>query len=338
MKLIFYASVKNLEAFKNHGFYKEDISILKNSGFDLIITNKIYDFIRYDYDASFLYFYKKSLFPSIISNIRLKPVFYTGGIDELSQKLPISFFSRFLHYLFFLLNLILSKKINIVSKSDFDNVNHLLKYFHLESLKSKIVFFPHSFTVFEDYSIDFINKNNDFATVVWMANEANVKRKGVDISLYYFYDYVKNNPDSRFYIIGEKGSGFNYLYRIVSELNLRDKVIFTGRLSEIEKINVIIKCKFYFQLSQYEGFGLAVLEAILLNCFIIHSNSGGILNSGDFVGMIINEHSQNFFKNMQNLDYDYINSKIKENRNFIISKYSNNKRGENLKSMICNDK
>ena len=36
--------------------------------------------------------------------------------------------------------------------------------------------------------------------------------------------------------------------------------------------------KYYFQLSLYEGFGLAALEALCANNIIIHSGKGGLAN------------------------------------------------------------
>ena len=94
--------------------------------------------------------------------------------------------------------------------------------------------------------------------------------------------------DSIFYIIGKKGEGTMYLERIVSELGLENAVVFTGNIAEEEKVNFLKLSKFYFQLSRYEGFGVAALEALCANNIVIHSGKGGLSNSIYEGGVLLN--------------------------------------------------
>lgn len=87
-RILFYSSVRDLSSFVSQRFYVIDILLLKELGYDVIITNKIIDFIRfYRYDLSFLYFYRKSLFSAILSRLFCKKVYMTGGIDALDRNL-----------------------------------------------------------------------------------------------------------------------------------------------------------------------------------------------------------------------------------------------------------
>ena len=52
-----------------------------------------------------------------------------------------------------------------------------------------------------------------------------------------------------------------------------------GEVSEEDKINLLKRSKYYFQLSLYEGFGLAALEALCADNILIHSGKGGLANS-----------------------------------------------------------
>lgn len=51
-----------------------------------------------------------------------------------------------------------------------------------------------------------------------------------------------------------------------------------GEVSEEEKIAFLKRSKYYFQLSLYEGFGLAALEALCASNILIHSGKGGLAN------------------------------------------------------------
>ena len=75
MKIIFFSSVANKDVFLTHGFYKEDITIIKNLGYEIIITNNYKDFIFKNYDVAFLYFYKLSVVPALICKLRNKKIY-----------------------------------------------------------------------------------------------------------------------------------------------------------------------------------------------------------------------------------------------------------------------
>lgn len=46
-RILFYSSVRDLSSFVSQRFYVIDILLLKELGYDVIITNKIIDFIRF---------------------------------------------------------------------------------------------------------------------------------------------------------------------------------------------------------------------------------------------------------------------------------------------------
>lgn len=106
-----------------------------------------------------------------------------------------------------------------------------------------------------------------------MGDEGNVVRKGVDKALQIFAE-LKKIPefvDYRFVIIGRKGEGEVLVRSIIDKYNLKGSVELKGEVSEEDKINLLKQSKYYFQLSLYEGFGLAALEALCANNIIIHS-------------------------------------------------------------------
>lgn len=125
-----------------------------------------------------------------------------------------------------------------------------------------------------------IPKENLFTSIVWMGNEGNVRRKGVDKALQVFAE-LKKIPafaDYRFIIIGRKGEGVAFIQSIINKYGLNDSIELIGEVSEEEKIAFLKRSKYYFQLSLYEGFGLAALEALCASNILIHSGKGGLAN------------------------------------------------------------
>lgn len=276
-KVFFYSNVKNLDLFSYTGFYQIDIQILKDIGYEVHTTNSILDFLKYwEYETTFIYFWTWGLFPAILSKLFGKKVYFTGGIDILDSKITTSAKRYNLYKLFFKLCTVFSDGNIIVSQSDIYNISKT-------GLAIANLYLVEHVIDFEMYRYKKELKEDICTTISWMGTAGNVKRKGVDKLIYVFNELSKTNLTYKLIIIGSPGPGREYLENIVKVLNLADKVVFTGAISELEKVNYLKKSKFYFQLSKYEGFGLAPIEAMAAGNIIIHSGNGGLKYTiGDF--------------------------------------------------------
>lgn len=337
-RILFYSSVKDYKLFDITGFYNVDIKALKSVGYKVVCTNKISSFFCFwNYDISFLYFYKKSFFACLISFLFNKKIIFTGGIDELSEYANLSKFKLRIFEILFLLNYLLSKACNIVSLSDLENTTRLLKRFGI-NYPIKLKYFPHSID-FEVHT-PFFQKENIFCTICWMGAIQNVKRKGVDKSIKIFNEFLKSNTDYKFYIIGTPGEGKIYLEELVNELGIQSNVIFTGSIDEINKLNILKRSKFYFQLSEYEGFGIAVIEAMLYENFIIHTGKGGMKDTIGTSGHLVEDFDSILMISIaiNNINDNFISysNELFLNRNLIKTKFTLNGRAKNFK-LIIND-
>lgn len=286
-RVLFYSSVSSVDFFKIQLFYRNDIHVLSSLGYDVIVTNKIVDFLKFrSYDLSFIYFYRLGFFPALLSFIFRKPVFFTGGIDDLDRD-TVGFFKWLVQAFLFTLCWFLSTSCFVVSNSDYKNITNFLWS------KKKLILSFHSIDFSCDPEpLDFDNNGPlNFVSVCWMGSVGNVVRKGLPQSLALFKTIrnTKKFSNSKFYIIGYKGEGYGYIKKIVDELKLNDSVVFIGPVSDYEKQLVFSKSHFLFQLSLYEGFGLAVLEAINAGLWVIHSNKGGLSDTIGSDGLIFNE-------------------------------------------------
>lgn len=97
------------------------------------------------------------------------------------------------------------------------------------------------------------------------------ERKGSDLLLYAFKEVIKKHPEYKLYLIGSKAHRFE---KLSEKLGLKDNVVFTGRISDKEKLEFYSKARahvlpsinqkknkygliFYY----FEGYGVVHLEA-----------------------------------------------------------------------------
>lgn len=77
------------------------------------------------------------------------------------------------------------------------------------------------------------------------------------------------------------------LYKQIEKLGLVDAVVFTGRVSEAEKITFLNHAAVFTFPSFYEGFGLMVLEAFAAGCPVITSNNSALPEIVGSAGIMI---------------------------------------------------
>lgn len=285
-RALFYSSIKDIELFNIQQFYRIDIQILEELGYEVVLSNSIseaWKFLKYDF--VFAYFYRYSFFVALIAKLFGKHTYFTGGIDALDKKLVTKKDYRIQKY-FFKACYCLSKSCIIVSKTDDENVRSIVG-------GKKLSYSEHTIDT-NSFDCEQKNKENICTTIAWQATEGNVIRKGVDNALRIFANMLQmpQYKDYKFYVIGKTGDGTVYLKQIIKELDIDESVVFTDSISELEKIDYLKRSKIYLQLSKFEGFGVAALEALCAKNIVVHSGKGGLSNPIYKHGIQINiEHS-----------------------------------------------
>lgn len=328
--IILYSSVKKKEDFFSSKFYIDDFKILEGLGLKVFFSNNIFDFLYFkNYDKVLIYFYTKGFFVGLISKFFGKRVFYTGGMDYINE-------SKFLTIpnIFLALCYVVSNNIFVVSKSDLYRASKVLKRFKI--CGKKLIYNSHYINLRE---VECFNKNcnffednnissNDilFTTICWRGVSENVYRKGLDLCLYVLKELVNINPQYKLIIIGDSGQGDLIINKLIRDLKLSNNVIITGRIDNDTKYYLLSKSKYYLQFSRYEGFGLAVLEAIASNCLVVHSNRGGLSETISNRGLIIdiNDAPNSIANKIANFYFD--NSHLLKAKEFILNEYSFEKR------------
>ncbi len=108
-----------------------------------------------------------------------------------------------------------------------------------------------------------------------------VERKGFDMVIQAFARLREESPDLVYAVVGD-GPDMNRLKKLADQLDVSDRVIFTGRVEEEELAQwysrATVVCMPSRQLSNYdvEGFGIVFLEANSYGKPVIGGKSGGV--------------------------------------------------------------
>lgn len=329
-RVLFYSSIRDKELFYIQRFYQVDISILEDLGYEVSLSNKIRDAWKFwKYDFVFAYFYRYSFFVALIAKLFGKNTFFTGGIDALDKNL-VSKREYIIQKWFFKLCYWVSKSCIIVSKTDDFNVRQLVK-------GKKLSYSEHTIET-EPFKCELSQKENIFVTIGWQANVGNVQRKGMDTAIRLFAKLheLPMYEKSILYVIGKTGIGTEYLKKIVEELGICASVKFTGSVDEKEKVEYLKRTKYYFQLSKFEGFGVAALEALCAKCIVIHSGRGGLNNPiyENGIRIEIDNSIDEMYEELKLKLFSFETDKLEVGCREVCDRYDNNRRKEDFRRIF----
>ncbi len=147
------------------------------------------------------------------------------------------------------------------------------------------------------------------------------KKKNQAMLLKAFYNAFKNNPQIRLTIVGD-GPEYNNLNRLIKELNLEEQVFLYGRASREEVKRLLQSSDAFVLSSQYETFGVVVIEALACGLPVVATKCGGpeSIITNERIGLLsdIDEHSlsKNMIQMMENrasYNANYIRDYVKDN-------------------------
>jgi alpha-1,3-mannosyltransferase len=99
------------------------------------------------------------------------------------------------------------------------------------------------------------------------------KNKRIDLLIERFAEITKKHPKKTLEIIGKDFDGITEkLKKKIKETKTEKKVFFRGKLTEKKLIEKIKQAGFYLSASEYEGFGIAVIEAMAAGTIPVLNN------------------------------------------------------------------
>ncbi len=97
----------------------------------------------------------------------------------------------------------------------------------------------------------------------------------MDVLIKAFAAVHLKHPKTKLLIVGD-GKERDVLKDLVKQLNLNDSVEFTGKVPFKETVNYFNKLNCLVNVSQYESFGVSVIEAMACNVPVVVSDTGGL--------------------------------------------------------------
>ena len=122
------------------------------------------------------------------------------------------------------------------------------------------------------------------------------KYKGMEQVIKVLPDLIKINPNIRFLIMGgEVDKEYKRLENIAKELGVKNHIVIAGRVSEEEKLSGLDASEIFILPSEWEAFGIVLIEAMARSCSLVSTKTEGGL-------FLIKDKKEGFLYDYKNLE------------------------------------
>jgi glycosyltransferase involved in cell wall biosynthesis len=126
------------------------------------------------------------------------------------------------------------------------------------------------------YKPSTIERDVNLVFIVAWLGEHNAYRKSIPEIVEAIPLVLAERPGTRFVFAGKQGAAYPDLRNRAVALGIDDAIEWLGTIPEDAKIALLQQCGVYLQPSRYEGFGLAILEAMSCGAPIVTSPVGAV--------------------------------------------------------------
>lgn len=266
-KICFYVnSAKDKKVFELLDYYSNDIKIMRELGYEVVTCNNTKE-IPDDIDLFFIWWWTSGIIGLRYAKKKNKPAIMIGNLHY-SDPSTQGYFRRPFYIRWFIRYCLRNSDMQIAtSKIEFDDIKKL-------NAKNPVWFYH----CFDERKYIFSDEPREyFLFTLTQLTKVNIERKKV-YEIIKAFNKIKNKfPGLKLKIAGGKSdNGFPELEKFVNDNGLADDVLFLGRVSDEEKIELYRKCLIYVQPSDFEGFGMAIAEAMLCGAPVITSPAGAL--------------------------------------------------------------
>jgi glycosyltransferase involved in cell wall biosynthesis len=303
-KILIFAAVHD-PSMLNQGFYRAEHEGLVRQcpNVEVITTNRLYDIMNLKFDGLVCYFYSYSAIALAIAWFRKIPAVATGGGEQVFRHMAPNFRLFIARILLFFICTVFSTRILATSTTDFKKFQNLNIFSH-RAIKLSY----HGIKSVEEFDSSIFNYSRNrtsFVTICGMDTYENIKRKGMFEAVDMIQYVQKFFPDASLTIIGRPTCS-HLLVEYAQGKLLEGSLQFAGYINENEKSDLLKSSRFYVQLSHYEGFGIGALEGLAAGCKVIHSNTGGLIDTIKNYGLVLTESAPEQFQYVVNaIDQPY---------------------------------
>lgn len=256
----FFARVKDLSVLHRVEFYAQDIRILSELGFDVRLATSLNEIKPAD--LYFVWWWTWAFAPAAYAKLMGRPVLITGTFDYWSFHQRTAYQRALMQYA------LRAADANVfVSRLEYEQVSRGLRVRNPS-------YSPHIVDT-SVYCPSYDRHSDVVFTIAWM-NAANAERKCIPEIIRAAALVHQTHPNIRFVIAGDSAPYQAQLERLITEVKGSEYIHLLGILSLEDKIRYMQTCQVYLQPSRYEGFGLAILEAMSCGAAVVTSPTGAV--------------------------------------------------------------
>jgi glycosyltransferase involved in cell wall biosynthesis len=265
-------------------FYKQDIDALTALGHKAVVCTRLRD-IPSSFDAMFVWWWSRALIPVVLCRILSRPCIITGTFDFCFPKdfQGRDYFRRPYWQRFLVKFAVRNCSLNLfVNQLELEQCS---KYFGLTNAE----YLPHCLN--DDYLKGPSTKRRRALFNLAWSGKQNLVRKGIPELLGAIRLLRDRGQDVQVYLAGREGDGRAYLLETVRQLGIENDVYYLGSLTKEAKIEMLREIEIYVQPSHYEGFGLAILEAMGCGACVVVRDVGAVKEVVGDCGLYVSSSS-----------------------------------------------
>jgi len=284
VSVCFFVWLTSSELFEIVDFYRNDIRILRELGYRVHLASKPSQ-ISWDADLYITWWWAGGLPTLIPSVIRRRPNIFFGAHHFFQPGWDFQT-DRF-HLRTVLKRVAMRWAMRLATANVFISPEELRVVEHLLVRNPSLVplAVDHHF-----YRPDRAAPGEHLLTITHLTR-ANVERKMVCELIEAFAYLLRERPDERLVIIGEKGDGYARVQEAATRLGIAGQVDCVGRIDTHAKLSLLQRAKMYLQPTRYEGFGLAIAEAMACERPVVVTLGGAVADTVGACGAYARAHT-----------------------------------------------
>jgi glycosyltransferase involved in cell wall biosynthesis len=277
----FFARVPDRQQIEVIEFYAQDVAFLRDLGYHVRSATRIRElFQRRPADFYFCWWWTWAFVPVALAKLLKRPAIITGTFNHhlyasrpLQQRKLMAWAAR-------------NADANVfVSELERREVTSMISV-------TRPTVSPHTVdpTVYHPPDESTARDPNLLVSVVHL-DGGNSIRKCATESIRALALLGKTQPGLRLVLAGQRGDAYPHLAQLANDLGIGERVSFPGSITREEKIRLMQRCAIYLQPSRFEGFGLAVLEAMACGAPVVTSAVGAMSEVGGETVLYVNGES-----------------------------------------------
>lgn len=273
MKICFFCRIDDPAALKRVGFYADDIRILNELGHEVVIATKFSE-IPKDSDLIYAWWWTWAFLPLIKGWLLNIPVIVCGVFDYATppRGARMCYLDRpWWQKLLLRAGLRFSDANIFLSNYEYKQIPALFKVANPTLIHCSVDVARHC----PDPSPKAGEKENFFFNVAWSGG-FNMHRKCLKEIVLGFIEAAKSDSSIRLEMAGKQGEFHSELSTLAKDSHCADRITFLGAISDDEKLRKMRTCLAYVQPTRFEGFGLAIAEAMACGALVITSDNSAV--------------------------------------------------------------